>query len=191
MRRTSWLGEVAHPGWATDGGDALGDGEDGCLDPVVMTLGDQLQRLRQSSSAFGLRNHRRRRLLTENCAQPIATTLSSSGRACACPSGVGARGQPPAGTVFPPKQVFGTVTGRVRTSFTTMEPQRALRRLGLVCREAGRREDGAAAWVPARTHNYQPDADADARLASVEARATLEAAVAGLHARVKELEAAR
>lgn len=96
------------------------------------------------------------------------------------------------GTVFPPKQVFATVTGRVRTSFTTMEAQRVLRRLGFVCREAGRKEDGAPAWVPAGLDDDQPDADVDARLASVEATlATVEAAVAGLHARVRELEAAR
>lgn len=96
------------------------------------------------------------------------------------------------GTVFPPKQVFATVTGRVRTSFTTMEAQRVLRRLGFVCREAGRKENGAPAWVPAGLDDDQPDADVDARLASVEATlATVEAAVAGLHARVRELEAAR
>ncbi len=96
------------------------------------------------------------------------------------------------GMVFPPKQVFATVTGRVRTSFTTMEAQRVLRRLGFLCREAGRREDGASAWVLAGPDDDQPHADVDARLASVEASlATLEAAVAGLHERVKELEAAR
>lgn len=95
------------------------------------------------------------------------------------------------GTVFPPKQVFATVTGRVRTSFTTMEAQRVLRRLGFVCREAGHAEDGAPTWA-ASTHDDRPRADVEARLASVEATlATLEAAVAGLHARVKELEAAR
>jgi hypothetical protein len=96
------------------------------------------------------------------------------------------------GTVFPPKQVFATVTGRVRTSFTTMEAQRVLRRLGFLCREAGRRENGAPGWLLAGRDDDQPDADVGTRLASVEASlATLEAALAGLHARVKELEAAR
>jgi len=93
--------------------------------------------------------------------------------------------------VFPPKQVFATVTGRVRTSFTTMEAQRVLRRLGFVCREAGRVADEAAAWSSGEDDG-EPMAVADTRLAAVEATfATLEAAVAGLHARVKELEAAR
>lgn len=94
-------------------------------------------------------------------------------------------------TVFPPKQVFATVTGRVRTSFTTMEAQRVLRRLGFVCREAGRAADGASAWS-ASAEDGEPMADPETRLASVEVTlATLEAAVAGLHARVKGLEAAR
>ena len=96
------------------------------------------------------------------------------------------------GTVFPPKQVFATVTGRARTSFTTMEAQRVLRRLGFVCREAGHLADGTPAWVPVGADDGQPSADVKTRLASVEATlATLEAAIAGLHARVKELEAAR
>lgn len=96
------------------------------------------------------------------------------------------------GTGFPPKQVFATVTGRARTSFTTMEAQRVLRRLGFVCREASHRADGTPAWVPADADDGQPSTDVETRLASVEATlATLEAAVGGLHARVKELEAAR
>ncbi len=96
------------------------------------------------------------------------------------------------GTVFPPKQVFATVTGRARTSFTTMEAQRVLRRLGFVCSEAGRRDDGAPAWVPAAVDDDQTQAGFGNRLGSIEATlTTLEAAVAGLHARVKELEAAR
>lgn len=71
-----------------------------------------------------------------------------------------------------------------------MEAQRVLRRLGFVCRETGRMDDGAPAWAPAGVDDDQPDADVDARFASVDATlATLEAAVAGLLARVKELEA--
>jgi hypothetical protein len=96
------------------------------------------------------------------------------------------------GTAFPPKQAFATVTGRARTSFTTMEAQRVLRRLGFVCREAGHREFGVAARVAAGDDADGPAAGSVDRLASVEATlATLEAAVAGLHARVKELEARR
>lgn len=40
------------------------------------------------------------------------------------------------GRMFPPKQVLGHVTGWPRTSFTTMEAQRVLTRLGFVCAEA-------------------------------------------------------
>lgn len=40
------------------------------------------------------------------------------------------------GQMFPPKQVLGHVTGWDRTSFTTMEAQRVLTRIGLVCAEA-------------------------------------------------------
>ena len=95
------------------------------------------------------------------------------------------------GTAFPPKQVFATVTGRPRTSFTTMEAQRVLRRLGFVCRQAGQFDDGTHAWVAAAADD-DADPSADDRLASIEAMvATLEAAVVGLHARVKDLEAAR
>jgi hypothetical protein len=96
------------------------------------------------------------------------------------------------GTVFPPKQVFATVTGRGRTSFTTMEAQRVLRRLGFVCREASHDEEGAPVWIAAAAGDDPRNAGVDARLESMEATlATLEAAVAGLHARLKELEAAR
>ncbi|MDX6254225.1 MAG: hypothetical protein QOJ11_559 [Frankiales bacterium] len=38
--------------------------------------------------------------------------------------------------MFPPKQVLGHVTGWARTSFTTMEAQRVLTRIGLACTEA-------------------------------------------------------
>jgi hypothetical protein len=95
-------------------------------------------------------------------------------------------------TVFPPKQVFATVTGRVRTSFTTMEAQRVLRRLGFVCREAGRRDDGTPAWVEAPVEEDAVGAGVEARVAALEAAlATIQAAVGGLHARVAELEDAR
>jgi hypothetical protein len=46
------------------------------------------------------------------------------------------------GTVFPPKQVLATVTGWDRQSFTTMEAQRVLQRIGFTCRRAGQRPDG-------------------------------------------------
>jgi hypothetical protein len=40
------------------------------------------------------------------------------------------------GQMFPPKQVLGHVTGWARTSFTTMEAQRVLTRIGMDCGEA-------------------------------------------------------
>ncbi len=40
------------------------------------------------------------------------------------------------GQMFPPKQVLGHVTGWARTSFTTMEAQRVLTRIGFDCAEA-------------------------------------------------------
>lgn len=48
------------------------------------------------------------------------------------------------GQMFPPKQVLGHVTGWARTSFTTMEAQRVLTRIGFECGEArgGIREAG-------------------------------------------------
>lgn len=40
------------------------------------------------------------------------------------------------GQMFPPKQVLGHITGWDRTTFTTLEAQRVLTRIGLVCTEA-------------------------------------------------------
>ena len=40
------------------------------------------------------------------------------------------------GQMFPPKQVLGHVTGWARASFTTMEAQRVLTRMGFVCTDA-------------------------------------------------------
>jgi len=40
------------------------------------------------------------------------------------------------GQMFPPKQVLGHVTGWDRTTFTTMEAQRVLTRIGFMCMEA-------------------------------------------------------
>ena len=88
------------------------------------------------------------------------------------------------GTVYPPKQVFAIVTGWPRRTFTTMEAQRVLSRLGLICRRAGR-----SAWV-------RQDDELDAASAIVErlgiveaALVTAQTAIAGLSARVAALEA--
>ncbi len=51
------------------------------------------------------------------------------------------------GQAFPPKQVFATVTGRERQTFTTMEAQRVLKRLGFACRLAGHLDGGVPTWV--------------------------------------------
>src|SRR5947209_8797373 len=87
------------------------------------------------------------------------------------------------GQVFPPKQVFATVTGRARQSFTTMEAQRVLTRLGFESRRADRVDDGTA-WV-AFGEEESGERSAEDRLASLEATVgTIQAAIAGLHARV-------
>jgi hypothetical protein len=93
------------------------------------------------------------------------------------------------GQAFPPKQAFAAVTGRARQSFTTMEAQRVLTRLGFVCRRAGQLEDGTPAWVAADGTGADPSPDD--RIASLEAAVgTMQAAIAGLHARLSELEGA-
>ncbi len=48
------------------------------------------------------------------------------------------------GQMFPPKQVLGHITGWARTSFTTMEAQRVLIRIGFVCAEASEWRIGQA-----------------------------------------------
>ncbi len=83
------------------------------------------------------------------------------------------------GQVFPPKQVFATVTGRPRTSFTTMEAQRVLTRLGFVCRRAGQLTVSTAASVA--DEESKERLTVEVRVASLEATVgTLQAAVAGL-----------
>jgi hypothetical protein len=99
-------------------------------------------------------------------------------------------------TVYPPKQVLATITGWDRTSFTTMEAQRVLSRVGFVCRRAGTVDFGRPAWVI----NQEPEEEADAlaepevpnmRLARLEAQlAVAQEAIASLAARVQKLELA-
>lgn len=95
-----------------------------------------------------------------------------------------------AGQAFPPKQVFGTVTGRARQSFTTMEAQRVLTRLGFVCRRIGRLEDGSPAWI-GEDRAVMEASLLEERLTLLEAaHGTMQAAITGLHARVSGLESA-
>lgn len=69
-----------------------------------------------------------------------------------------------------------------------MEAQRVLRRLGFVCREAQQ----VAGSTPTTAATGDGDAGLPERLSSIETTvAVLEAAVAGLHGRVRELEALR
>ena len=51
------------------------------------------------------------------------------------------------GTAYPPKQVLAEITGWPRQSFTTMEANRVLLRLGFICRRAGALgPDGQPVW---------------------------------------------
>ena len=95
-------------------------------------------------------------------------------------------------TVYPPKQVLATVTGWDRQSFTTMEAQRVLSRLGFTCRRAGHDSSGRPAWVRQddELNAEAPPENAD-RLEVLEATLrTALTAIAGLAARVEKLEAA-
>jgi hypothetical protein len=93
------------------------------------------------------------------------------------------------GTVYPPKQVLARVTGWPRQSFTTMEAQRVLTRIGFTCRKAGSLADGTTAWVLAGQTDETTD-PTEPRIAALEAAlATAQEAIAGLAARVRALEA--
>lgn len=90
-------------------------------------------------------------------------------------------------TVFPPKQVLATVTGWERQSFTTQEAQRVLKRLGFVCRRADETDTGTA-WVSSRVEDDAQRSLGD-RTAKLEAAiGTIQAAISGLHERMKKLE---
>lgn len=86
-------------------------------------------------------------------------------------------------TEFPSKQVLATVTGWDRTSFTTMEANRVLNRLGFNCCRIGHRPDGAG-------HEELPPIER--RLSAVEAAlAVAQEAIAGLANRMAKLEPSR
>jgi hypothetical protein len=98
-------------------------------------------------------------------------------------------------TVYPPKQVLATVTGWDRTSFTTMEAQRVLSRVGFTCRRAGEAH-GRPAWVSDDVDEgdarvIAASGDQDTRVARLEAQlAVAQEAIASLAARVQKLELA-
>lgn len=94
-------------------------------------------------------------------------------------------------TVYPPKQVFAAATGRQRQTFTTLEAQRVLKRLGFVCRRAGHDETDQPA-PHGQEDSPQTDSVPYDRLAAVEAQlVTAMTAIAGLSARLAVLERAR
>jgi hypothetical protein len=93
--------------------------------------------------------------------------------------------------VYPPKQVLAVVTGWDRLSFTTMEAQRVLLRLGFACQRVDTLEDGRSAWGEAR-EGRPADESLVRRVSSLEAElGMVQVAIAGLHARVREIEAQR
>ncbi len=86
-------------------------------------------------------------------------------------------------TEFPPKQVLATLTGWDRTSFTTMEANRVLNRLGFNCCRIGHRPDRG---------NQEKLSPIQRRLSAAEAALTVaQEAIAGLADRVSKLEASR
>jgi hypothetical protein len=91
------------------------------------------------------------------------------------------------GGVFPPKQVLAVVTGWDRKSFTTMEAQRVLTKVGFLCRRAGGMADGAAASVQA--HSGSDPGALDGRVAALEAGLVVaNQAIAALTSRLSALE---
>jgi hypothetical protein len=98
------------------------------------------------------------------------------------------------GTVYPPKQVLATVTGWDRQSFTTMEAQRVLNRIGFICRRAGHSPDGQAADLLLQDSDLElsDGADEERRIAALEAAvAVANQALANLSARIATLEGTR
>jgi hypothetical protein len=94
---------------------------------------------------------------------------------------VGAKG-------FPPKQVLAELTGWERQSFTTMEAQRVLSRLGFDCHRAGE-GGGGGGWAAAPGPSGDGPGHLEARVTLLEASVeTLLLANAGLKARLETLE---
>jgi hypothetical protein len=97
-------------------------------------------------------------------------------------------------TVYPPKQVLATITGWDRTSFTTMEAQRVLSRVGFVCRRPGTVDGGQPAWMVDQGSDERVETQAgpeipSTRLTRLEAQlAVAQEAIASLAARVQKLE---
>jgi hypothetical protein len=91
------------------------------------------------------------------------------------------------GTAFPPKQVFEHVTGFGRRTYTTMEANRVLSRLGFPHRRVG----ATPGWAQEATDQWKPTS-VDRRLSAIEATlAVAQEAIAGLRSRVDKLEGRR
>lgn len=88
-------------------------------------------------------------------------------------------------TVYPPKQVFSHVTGRGRQTFTTLEAQRVLKRLGFVCRESGKPGYVVARLKPELSDEYPSTAQPSELESEL---ATIKLAIAELNRRVQALE---
>lgn len=94
-------------------------------------------------------------------------------------------------TVYPPKQVFATITGWERQSFTTLEAQRVLTRLGFTCRVAVETEDGRGGWSKVGSRTDADERDEENRIDALEsAVVTAQVAIASLHSRIDALESA-
>ena len=88
------------------------------------------------------------------------------------------------GVDYPPKQVLSMATGWERTTFTTYEAQRVLNRIGLPSRPTPFEQGASSTELAGQL--------SDDRLTAIEAAlATAQEAIAGLAARVRELEQAR
>jgi hypothetical protein len=89
------------------------------------------------------------------------------------------------GIYYPPKQVLAHVKGWERTTFTTMEAQRVLNKIGFECGLMSQLQSGRRTT----TRGGEATSNAEQRIAALEAAlATAQEAIAGLAARVRNLE---
>lgn len=99
------------------------------------------------------------------------------------------------GVTYPPKQVFASMTGRDRQSFTTMEAQRVLGRLGYETRGGDARAGGTRRVVmfqPRPEFMQSESAAPSAPVSEISSElATIKLAIAELNRRVEALENGR
>lgn len=93
------------------------------------------------------------------------------------------------GVRYPPKQVLANVTGWPRTSFTTMEAQRVLNKIGFPSNTAETQKLDEPSSPVGETGDRHSEPHDRARIAALEAGLTTAMeAIAGLAARVRTLE---